>query len=134
MRSHATTPRSYCTAKADVGVKGGGKWYHEVTLDTNSQMLLGFVTGGCNMEPNNGQGLGSDALSWGWDGYNAQRVSGGKTESYGERQWKVGDVIGVLLDLDQRKVSYFRNGVACGVAFTEMPKDVFLYPACSLKR
>ena len=81
-----------------------------------------------------GLGLGSDERSWGWDGYNAWKSHAAKNEEYGDRYWKTGDVIGVLLDLDQRKISYFKNGKDLGVAFNDVPKDAFIYPAISLKR
>lgn len=124
-------------------------------METNSQMLIGFVTANCNMVENDGkelfvffctrlfcsknlhlsgQGLGRDSVSWGWDGYNCQKVTAGKTQSFGSGSWRVGDTIGVLLDLDGRKISYYKNGSSLGVAFTDVPKDHFLYPACSLKR
>lgn len=88
----------------------------------------------CAHVPGAGQGLGRDSVSWGWDGYNCQKTNAGKTESFGSDSWRVGDVIGVLVDLDSRKISYYKNGNSLGVAFTDVPKEHFLYPACSLKR
>ena len=38
------------------------------------------------------------------------------------------------LDIDKRTVEFWRSGVSCGIAFDNIPKDVFLYPAISLRQ
>jgi hypothetical protein len=43
-------------------------------------------------------------------------------ESFGR-----GDVIGVVLDMAEMKLSYFKNGKSLGVAFTNLPAGVKLY-------
>ncbi len=70
----------YQTAKLNVGVLGGGRWYHEVTLDAGSQQQCSF--GFAMDDVSNGSMLGQNELSWGWDG--AQRQWAGKSEAFGE--------------------------------------------------
>lgn len=115
-----------------MGVSGASKWYYEVTLESNGQILIGFATSTIGLGPDTQ--LGTDDRSWGWDGSQCQKFTGGKCEGFGDKTWKVGDVIGVLLDLDQRRISFSRNGVSLGVCFTDIPKDQLLYPAVSLRR
>jgi DCN1-like protein 4/5 len=118
----------------NVGVSGGGRFYYEVQLQSNQQILVGFVAKGCSLDVNNTNGLGSNDKSWGFDGYNGQKCSSGKTEKFGESYWQKNDIIGVLYDLDQRKVFISRNGKSMGACFTGMPKSEVLFPACSLRR
>lgn len=35
--------------------------------------------------------------------------------------WNVGDVIGVAINLDERNVEFFRNGISLGIFFKEIP-------------
>lgn len=43
----------------------------------------------------------------------------------------VDDVVGIILDLDKRTLSYTLNGKDLGIAFDEIPTDHILYPAVS---
>jgi hypothetical protein len=70
----------YQTARLNVGVMGGGRWYHEVTLDAGSQQQCSF--GYALEDVPTGALLGQNELSWGWDG--AQRQWAGKSEVFGD--------------------------------------------------
>lgn len=52
---------------------------------------------------------------------------------YGEK-WQIGDIIGVALDVDKEEISYYRNGVPMGVAFSKLEKGpgITFFPAISL--
>jgi hypothetical protein len=54
-----------------------------------------------------------------------------ENNSYGE-EWASGDVISVMLDLDNGSMSYQRNGVYLGVAFSEVDVALPWFPAVSL--
>lgn len=54
------------------------------------------------------QCVGSDDNSFGFDGYLSKKWHSG-AEHYG-KPWKVGDVIGCFLDLNDRTVSFSLNG------------------------
>lgn len=125
---------SYVTARCNVGVKGAGKWYYEVSIDQNADLRIGWSSINCTLQPKNNSALGTDNESWGYDGQNATKYCNGNSSDYGTRYWKNGDIIGVLLDLDSRKISYFQNGKDLGVAFTSVPRDKFLYPSVSVRR
>jgi hypothetical protein len=53
----------------------------------------------------------------------------GSSSSYGQ-SYRTGDVITLQLDMDARTLSYMKNGTSLGVAFTDLPDQV--YPAFSL--
>lgn len=120
-----TSMYNYMTARSNVGVCGG-RWYWEVTLDTN-QALVGVCLGSFES-----QQLGSNEKSWAYECQQGQKSYGNKNESYGDSYLSRGDVIGVLLD--GRKLSFSRNGKSMGVAFSDLPVDQLLYPAVSLRR
>eukprot|EP01091_Cochliopodium_minus_P001339 TRINITY_DN111_c0_g2_i1.p1 TRINITY_DN111_c0_g2~~TRINITY_DN111_c0_g2_i1.p1 ORF type:complete len:404 (-),score=118.35 TRINITY_DN111_c0_g2_i1:89-1300(-) len=125
---------NYNTAKCNVGVKGGGKWFYEVTVKTNSQMLLGWVTHDYNKPPDPNQGIGFDPESWSFDGYNSYKYHAGVSSQFGSTYYTVGDIYGFGLDIDSKKIIVWKNGQLLGELFDNIPQNKFLYPACSLKR
>ncbi|XP_065200353.1 ryanodine receptor [Planococcus citri] len=82
-----------------------GKWYFEFEVLTPGPMRVGWARVEC--EP--GYQLGNDENSWAFDGFNEEKVYLGTAESFG-RQWQVGDVVGVFLDLLDRTISFSLNG------------------------
>ncbi|XP_014249566.1 ryanodine receptor isoform X2 [Cimex lectularius] len=82
-----------------------GKWYFEFEILTAGPMKVGWATS--DYCP--GSQLGSDENSWAFDGYNEEKISSGVAESFG-RQWTVGDVVGVFLDLLDHTISFSLNG------------------------
>jgi hypothetical protein len=95
---------NYLTARCNVAVKGGGKWFYEVKIQTNSQMLLGWCTDSYNQPPDSYKGLGCDPESWGFDGYNSYKVHAGTSNQFGSTYFTTGDVFGFGLDIDSRKI------------------------------
>ncbi|CAM9271120.1 unnamed protein product [Ectocarpus sp. 6 AP-2014] len=95
-------------------------WYFEVALLTAGLMQIGwadhtFVAGG----PESGDGIGDVSGSWAYDGVRQQRWNEGQSD-YGEA-WKVGDIVGCLLEIDQASqtasMRFSLNGQDMGVAF-----------------
>lgn len=82
----------------DVAVeRGTGRWFYEITLLTDGLMQIGwadslFKCAVC------GQGVGDHPHSWAFDGMRSKKWCV-TCESYG-RRWRVGDVVGVLVDTD----------------------------------
>lgn len=79
-------------------------------------------------------GLGQDTESWAYDGSSQKSWHGSSSGSnrYGE-YWSAGDVIGVILDLETKTISFYRNGKDMGVAFSNVEGEAF-YPAVSLHK
>lgn len=79
-------------------------------------------------------GVGDYAkVSWAYDGYRVQTLSGHETPGYGVR-WSAGDVIGVGADLEAGTVTFYHNGASLGVAYTDvcLAADDALYACLSL--
>ncbi|CAH2061836.1 unnamed protein product, partial [Iphiclides podalirius] len=109
-----------------------GKWYFEFEILTAGPMRVGWAH--ADMAP--GMMLGQDENSWAFDGYNEEKVFSSSTESFG-KQWAVGDVVGVFLDLIDKTISFSLNGEllmdALGgeTTFADVQGDNFV-PACTL--
>lgn len=111
---------------SSVGTKGvlltAGKWYYEAILETAGCLQIGWADGSfsghCHAE--RGDGCGDGPSSWAFDGWRRYRWHSSATE-WGCR-WKEGDVIGCLVDMDEKIVSFMLNGkgeeVGMGVAFS----------------
>ncbi|XP_057972414.1 E3 ubiquitin-protein ligase RKP [Malania oleifera] len=110
-----------------------GKWMYEVILETSGIQQLGWATLSCPFTDHKGVGDAED--SYAFDG---RRVSKWNQEpqAYGQ-SWVVGDVIGCCIDLDCGEITFCRNGVSLGVAYTgirKMGRGSGYYPAISLSQ
>uniref|UniRef100_A0A914H250 Ryanodine receptor n=1 Tax=Globodera rostochiensis TaxID=31243 RepID=A0A914H250_GLORO len=81
-----------------------GKWYYEVEVLTEGFMKIGWMDVSAPPETS----LGLDEFSYGFDGHLSKKWHQG-AEHYG-REWKVGDVVGCFLDLNDRTISFSLNG------------------------
>lgn len=94
-------------------VKNSGKWYYELTINNKvaaESLAIGMCINGASTD-NAGSGT---KLQYFDDG----RIrTGGNYFSYGA-SWVTGDVIGVFVDLNAKTISFAKNGVSQGVAFT----------------
>lgn len=111
---------------SSVGTKGvlltSGKWYYEAILETAGCLQIGWADGSFagHCHADRGDGCGDGPSSWAFDGWRRYRWHSTATE-WGCR-WKEGDVVGCLVDLDERVVSFTLNGrgdqIGMGVAFS----------------
>lgn len=111
---------------SSVGTKGvlltTGKWYYEAVLKTAGCLQIGWADGSfaAHCHADRGDGCGDGPSSWAFDGWRRYRWHATATE-WGSR-WKEGDVVGCLVDMDQRQVSFTLNGegesIGMGVAFS----------------
>lgn len=106
-----------------------GRWYYECTLLSDGLMQIGWADASFRCDPVCGQGVGDHLHSWAFDGLRTKKwcVS---CESYG-RRWRVGDVVGVLVDMDLQEMRFYLNGEDLGPAFTNFNASD-LFPALSL--
>ncbi|KAL4003146.1 RIH domain family protein [Acanthocheilonema viteae] len=81
-----------------------GKWYFEFEVLTSGFMKVGWM----DVSAQSTVDIGIDDRSYGFDGYLARKWHQGAV-TYG-REWKIGDVVGVFLDLSDHTISFSLNG------------------------
>lgn len=115
-----------------------GRFYYEVTLASEGCMQIGWVDADYVGDSNQGNGVGDDRHSWAYDGYRQLRWYDGSS-SWGDK-WKVGNVVGCALDMDNRRMLFSLNGVWMaenGVAFDSfeiLSNEQVLLPGISMSR
>ncbi|XP_077975839.1 ryanodine receptor 2-like isoform X3 [Styela clava] len=108
------------------------KWYFEFQVETNGTIRVGWATSDCSPVVE----LGIDENAYVLDGAHAQKWHNGP-ERFGH-VWNVSDVIGCLLDFNERTIAFTLNGeimidsTGQEVAFSNIPADTYLVPIVSL--
>ena len=121
--------RQWCGVRATVGACSGARVYYEATVDDDGLCRVGWSTASAKLD------VGTDDQSWGFGG-TGKKSHGRKFITYG-RAFGKGDVLGCVLDLKSRSVSFRLNGEDCGEAF-KLPgggalQDQVYFPAVVLK-
>ncbi|GMR59737.1 hypothetical protein PMAYCL1PPCAC_29932, partial [Pristionchus mayeri] len=98
-RDHTRTYRAEATYAVN-----SGKWYFEFELITAGFMKIGWMDIAASPDCQ----LGNDDRSYAFDGFLARKWHQG-AETYG-KEWKIGDVIGCFLDLNDRTIAFSLNG------------------------
>jgi hypothetical protein len=109
-----------------------GKWVYEIQIITNNLQQIGWCQ--LNTPFTNTEGVGDDLTSYAYDGYRIVLWHAGKKD-YGII-WDVGDVIGCCIDLDNKKLEYFLNGISLGIATEDIPigENIAYFPAISFSQ
>ncbi|KAG9509881.1 Ryanodine receptor, partial [Fragariocoptes setiger] len=106
--NHAGAYRHY-RAERTYAVHTSGKYYYEVHVLSSGPVLVGWANVG-QFEPNS-EHVGADTNSWAFDAHTGSKWHAGQHEPFGgARPAQVGDVIGCMLDLNDRTISYSLNG------------------------
>jgi hypothetical protein len=87
-----------------------GKYYCEVTLQTSNRQQIGVVTSAAAMSSYIGQG----SYGWDWGAYDAGRYHNGSSAGAYGTAGTVGDIIGLMLDMDNGYVFLSKNGIMMG--------------------
>lgn len=93
-----------------------GRWMYEFQLGSKGIMQIGWCSNKCVFTAD--RGCGDTTHSYAFDGSRIQAWNMAAI-TYGER-WRNGDIIASCLDLDNRTVSFRRNGHDLGVAFSDL--------------
>jgi len=107
--------------RASFGVSSG-KWYWEATLG-NTKANVGIAKATAALSSY----LGSDANGWGYYSVAGTKVNSGATTAYGAT-YTTGDVVGVAFDADAGTLTFYKNNVSQGVAFTGLTSGPY-FPA-----
>ena len=124
-----------------------GKWFYEILIvEKCTDPLFGWArrgfdpalfeedgwSGGC------GWSCGEDAFSYGWNGETGYYLHAGETypdpDDYDADRphWSVGDVVGLLLDLDGREIRFSINGECHEFVFRSISVDSAYMPVLSM--
>ena len=94
-----------------------GKWYAEWTAGADLvNAEAGFITGTTN--PGTNRYPGQDTYTYAYidDG---RKVNNASYTAYGN-SWTTGDVVSIAIDADAGSVTFYKNGVSQGVAFSSL--------------
>lgn len=132
--SDILTVRLACGA-GDGPTFSGSRLYYEARVESGGAVVLGLAGPGFDEGVENQPerpGVGDVMPSWAFDGSRRRKRTRQISNMYGQR-WKAGDMVGVLLDIDSKEISFSLNGKDLGPAFTLNDDEVRgLYPAASL--
>ncbi|XP_045192494.2 RING finger and SPRY domain-containing protein 1-like [Mercenaria mercenaria] len=94
-----------CTFQVDSGV-----WYYEVTIVTAGVMQIGWATKDSSFLNHEGYGIGDDEFSIAYDGCRQRIWYGAHSQPHKHPCWKPGDILGLLLDVDNQTIIFSLNG------------------------
>jgi len=127
--------------RANKGISSG-KWYFEFKQETNTSSNRRVTVGVLSSNAGNKDSAGyffssatngiTTGYSFGYENWGGMKSSyaSSSESSYGN-SWGVGDIISILLDMDNKNITFWKNGVSQGTAFTNLP-SIELYPAFSV--
>ena len=100
-----------------------GKWYCEHTVTTANQMhLVGIAIATDSAS----QYMGQTAGSYGYYAVNGRKYNNGSQTVYGAT-YTNGDIIGIAFDADNRTLTFYKNGVSQGAAFSSIPAGAYYF-------
>jgi hypothetical protein len=109
---------AYSSATGSLGVSSG-KWYFEFVAQLNA---MSGITG----TPNGSFYPGEASNSYAWDSANTIKYNNNTGASYGSAT-SAGDIVGVAFDLDSGSITFYKNNVSQGTAYTFTPSG-FYFP------
>jgi len=111
-----------------IGVSSG-KWYWEATITAvgGSYNPPALIIGVANQQYIPTGALGANAYGWAYYALNGNKLNNSST-SYGAT-YTTGDVIGIALDMNAGTLTFYKNNVSQGTAFTGLTGTLF--PAIS---
>ena len=110
LKISTTSTTAYQNIRSSLSMTSG-KWYWEAT---GGACVLGIGTAATPVETNTA--LGNTANGWGYSS-NGVKTNSGSAVSYGAT-YTTSDVMGVALDLVNGTLTFYKNGVSQGVAYS----------------
>ena len=109
----STPTFGYGAARSTISVSSG-QWYWEVTVTSNSNggPMIGIYGTTATLT-----GIYTTASGYAYEADTGQKWNNGSGASYGS-SYTVNDVIGVALNLNSGTLTFYKNGVSQGTAFT----------------
>ena len=101
------------TSRSTIGVTSG-KWYWEAALTSGIYCVPGITTSNASITVGH---PGTDAYGWGYASNTGNKVNNNSAVSYGAT-WISSDVIGIAFDADAGTLTFYKNNVSQGTAYT----------------
>lgn len=127
LRCQSREQKEWHGCRANKGIQGDGKYFFEAIPTDEGLCRVGWSTSQASLD------LGTDKFGYGFGG-TGKKSNAKQFDNYGE-PFGMHCVIGCLLDLTNGKISFTKNGVNLGVAFTlnSQQKSQIFFPAVVLK-
>jgi hypothetical protein len=112
-----TGASGYGTTRGTIAISSG-KWYWECTFnstDASNDCYFGILDITGSLADN----LGGNAKGYAYWAFNGNKANNGSYSAYGS-SYVPGDVIGVALNLDAGSITFYKNGVSQGTAFSSL--------------
>jgi hypothetical protein len=122
----ATSSAGYSTTRATLGFSAG-KWYWEAKLSSGTAADIGINTASTDIAYTN-QFLGYPSTGYAYSS-SGNKANNNTNTAYGA-SYTTNDIIGVAFDADSGTLTFYKNGVSQGTAFTGLTGDTYL-PAVS---
>jgi hypothetical protein len=112
---------TYRTTPATMFVSSG-KWYAEMIGEGEAGILR---EGAFDISTRFGFGTGQSG-SYIYNYYDGQKANNGTAENYGGG-WGASDVIGIAMNLDAGTITFYKNNVSQGVAYSSLPAGNYTF-------
>jgi hypothetical protein len=126
------TAAAHRTVRATFAI-ASGKWYWEITSPNAAIAFTPFYqalhVGIAKSEASLADHVGSDAYGWAYWNPTGDKFTNGSSSSYGST-WNASNTIGVAFDADNGTLTFYRDNVSQGTAFTGLTSGPY-FPAVS---
>ena len=119
-----TSINSWLSTRATVGMSNGS-WYWEVIFTSGTDIMIGISK---NDAAQNSY-VGAVATGWGYNANGGAKYNNGIGVAYGAG-FSVGDIIGVAFNATTGVLTFYKNGISQGVAYSGLTSGPY-FPAVS---
>ena len=97
-----------------------GKWFYEVESNVSgNNLVIGIARDDFNQDAHLSSYIDKDSNGYIYRASDGNKSNNDSASSYGD-SYTSGDVVGVALDLDAGTLTFYKNGVSQGVAFSSL--------------
>ena len=118
--THSGSNGNWQLVLSTIGMSSG-KFYCEF-LCQDADSVIGIAKGTHVIA--NDKYVGNDPNGWGYNGQNGQKLNNSSGSSYGS-SYTAGDVIGIAFDADNGTLSFYKNNIDQGQAFTGLTDEYY---------
>ena len=122
---HVVTGSTWGTFASTMATPSSGKWYAEMELvSTSNYAICGIARTDTTFESDSY--LGKFSTMYGYYAINGNKYNNASSQSYAAT-WGVGDIIGIAFDADNGTLTFYKNGVSQGVAYSSIPSGQYYF-------